>query len=172
MSFWSRSLARLFEQHRRQLMSMAGRYLQDREVADELVQDVYVRMMQAGSAGNAQEDTKVLYASVRNAAIDHHRTVKNRARVMERVLPSQMWGGETSSPEQHAEARQALGALDRALLELSPRAREMFLLHRVEGVSNQKLARKYGISVSAVEKQLARAMRHCQEKLSAHRRDV
>jgi RNA polymerase sigma-70 factor (ECF subfamily) len=168
ISFWRKNLARLFEDHRRQLVSMAVRRVRDRDVAAELVQDVYVRLMQAGSAGANDADTKMLYASVRNAVIDHHRSTATRNRVMDHLMPSQMWVRETSSPQDHAEARQALTALDTALQEIAPQARDMFIAHRVEGISNADLAKKYGITVSAVEKQLARTMRHCQEKLADH----
>ncbi|UKV15125.1 sigma-70 family RNA polymerase sigma factor [Thalassospiraceae bacterium SW-3-3] len=172
MSFWRNTLAKLFEDHRRQLVAMVVRRIRDREVAAELVQDVYARLMQSGDCGEPEANTKMLYASVRNAVIDHHRSTFGRAKAMNGVLPDQIWQCETTSPYDHAEARQALSALDRALLELSPKAREMFILHRVDGISNTKLAKKYGISVSAVEKQLARTMRHCQERLAAYRDDV
>jgi RNA polymerase sigma-70 factor (ECF subfamily) len=162
MSFWRNTLAKLFEDHRRQLVAMVVRRIRDREVAAELVQDVYTRLMQSGDCGEPEANTKMLYASVRNAVIDHHRSTFGRAKAMNGVLPDQIWQCETTSPYDHAEARQALSALDRALLEL----------HRVDGISNAKLARKYGISVSAVEKQLARTMRHCQERLAAYRDDV
>ncbi|GEM_PF-611438 len=169
MKFWQNRLAKLFEDHRRQLVSIVTRRISDRETAVELVQDVYARLMKAGDRGTEEENTKILYASVRNAVIDYHRSNAGRANVMNGILPVQLWQNESSSPQDHAESRQALGALDQALLELTPKAREMFLLHRIEGISNAKLARKYGISVSAVEKQLARTMRHCQERLAAYR---
>ncbi|MFH1803894.1 MAG: RNA polymerase sigma factor [Pseudomonadota bacterium] len=168
MKFWRRTIAKLFEDHRRQLIAMAVRRIRDREVAAELVQDVYARMIQTGSSGEDEADTKILYASVRNAVIDHHRSTIRRRHAMDGILPDQLWMSETYSPHDQAEARQALSALDRVLLEVSPKAREMFILHRVDGVSNARLAKKYGISVSAVEKQLARTMRHCQERLSDH----
>jgi RNA polymerase sigma-70 factor (ECF subfamily) len=169
MKPWQNTLSKLFEDHRRQLVSMANRRIGDRETADEIVQDVYARLMLSGDHGTDEENVKVLYASVRNAVIDHHRSTAGRNGLMSRILPIQLWQKETSSPQEHAQSRQALSALDQALLELSPKAREMFVLHRVDGVSNAKLAQKYGISISAVEKQLARTMRHCQQRLEAYR---
>lgn len=136
-----------------------------------LVQDVYARLLQAGSKGGLEEDTKILYASARNAAIEHYRSTKRRAQAMDRLLPEQLGLTETASPETRLEARQTLSMLDRALLELSPRAREIFILHRVEGMTNAEIARRCGISVSAVEKHLARVMRHCQATLAACRGD-
>jgi len=169
MKLWQKTLSKLFEDHRRQLVSMARRRVGDGETASEIVQDVYANILRAGDRGTEEENVKILYASVRNAVIDHHRSAAGRTNIMSRILPTQLWQRETSSPQDHAQSRQALTALDQALLELSPKAREMFILHRVEGISNAKLAQKYGISVSAVEKQLARSMRHCQERLEAYR---
>ena len=44
--------------------------------------------------------------------------------------------------------------------ELSPRTREMFLLNRLEGLSYTQLATRYGVTVSAVEKQMMKAIAH------------
>lgn len=168
MTFWRRTFETLFLTHRQALVSLASRRLRDRETAAELVQDVYLRLMQSGREASEDVHARLLYASVRNAVIDHHRSRISRGRAMEAILPSQLGQDETQSPHSRMEAREALSALDLALMELSPRAREMFLLHRVDGIANAALARKYGISVSAVEKQLARVMRHCQQRLADH----
>lgn len=168
MNSWHRRLAILFQQHSRQLTAMATRRVRDKEIAGEIVQDVYTRLLQSGGADNHDDDAKILYVSVRNAVIDHRRRNAHRQRAIEQVLPSQIGLPESSSPEDHVEARQALSALDQALLALRPQAREIFILHRVKGVPNAQIAKRYGISVSAVEKQLARAMRHCQRSLAAH----
>ncbi len=162
MSAWRVRLGHLFEDHRQHILSIVVRRVRNNDVAADVVQDVFIRLLQAGSRGGLEEDTKVLYASARNAAIDHHRTTKRRSEVMERLLPEQLGCGEIPSPEMRVEARQTLSLLDRALLELTPRAREIFFLHRVDGLTNSEIAKRYGISVSAVEKHLARAMRHCQ----------
>jgi len=44
------------------------------------------------------------------------------------------------------------------LRELSPRRREVFILHRIEGYSFAQIARKLGITVSMAEKHAAKAM--------------
>lgn len=169
MNAWHRKLAILFEKHSRHLVSLAARRVQDREVAGEIVQDVYTRMLQAGSSGGGDnDDTKILYAAVRNAVTDHRRSSHRRQHAMNQVLPNQLGHVLASSPEEQVGARRALSTLDKALMELRPQAREIFLLHRVKGVPNAEIARRYRISVSAVEKQLARVMRHCQRHLAEH----
>ncbi|MBU0724686.1 MAG: RNA polymerase sigma factor [Alphaproteobacteria bacterium] len=170
MTSWRQRLAGLFEEHARALTKVAARRLRDPETAREIVQDVYVRLLQSGGTGRTEDDTRILYASVRNAVIDHHRSLRSRNRALDSIVPEQIGWGEGHSPEDQAAARESLSALDRALLELRPQAREMFILHRIEGIPNDRLAKIYGISVSAVEKQLARVLRHCQKALGEHRR--
>jgi RNA polymerase sigma-70 factor (ECF subfamily) len=72
------------------------------------------------------------------------------------------------SPEAGLEAKQALSALDEALCQLSPKCRDIFIMRRVEGLSNEEIARQHGISVNSVEKHIARALRHCQTCLACH----
>lgn len=168
MSFKYSALGDLFEQHRRQLISFAFHRTSDWEAAAEIVQDVYLRLLKAGGTGRQEDDTKILYTSVKNAIIDHHRSRSSRARNLESVLPEQLGLRDVSSPEDYLTSRQTLSALDSALTELKPQARKIFILHRVDGVSNAEIAKQFDISVSAVEKQLSRVMRHCQKCLEEY----
>lgn len=164
---WLRAVADLFTAHRGRLETLVLRRVRDRACAEDIVQDVFTRLIQAGSAGSLEADTRILYAAARNAAIDHATMAVRRALLLAGRVPEQT-APEQPSAAAALEARQALEALDQALSELSPRAREIFILHRVNGLPNAEIAERCGISVSAVEKQLARALRHCQKRLSAH----
>jgi RNA polymerase sigma factor (sigma-70 family) len=46
------------------------------------------------------------------------------------------------------------------LLELPERTRQIFVLRRLEGLSYFEIGRRLGVSVSAVEKHMQRAVRH------------
>ncbi|NIJ40667.1 RNA polymerase sigma-70 factor (ECF subfamily) [Parvibaculum indicum] len=168
MTAWRDRVAQLFVNHHRRLEAMVTRRVHNREVASELVQDVFSRVFKSGSRGSLDADTKVLYAAARNAATEHLRTEWRRDRIMDRIQPQQL-ACETPTPEQVFEGRSELEALNGALEELSTRCREIFILHRVEGVPNAEIAARFDISVSAVEKHIARALRHCQASLSAYR---
>ncbi len=54
-------------------------------------------------------------------------------------------------------ASQRLNKVERAVAQLPPRCREVFLIHRLDGLSYSQIAVQLGISVSAVEKHMARA---------------
>lgn len=161
-------IAELFVTHRGRLEAIVMRRVRDRAAAEDIVQDVFVRILQAGSAGSPEADTRILYAAARHAAIDHAMTTARRSSLLAEHLPEQT-APVQASLSAALEARDTLVALDRALAELTPRAREIFILHRVEGLPNALIAARLGITVSAVEKQVARTFRHCQKRLGAYR---
>ncbi|MCO5147092.1 MAG: RNA polymerase sigma factor [Aquamicrobium sp.] len=166
MSNWSRRLAGLFAEHRGKLESLVTRSTGDREAASDIVQDVFSRVLACEQASAPEDSVKILYASARNATIDHVRMQNRRREILERVVPEQI-APDVLMPDSIVEGRQALMELDQRLMELGRTTRDIFLLRRVHGVSNAEIARRYGISVSAVEKHVARALRYCQKGLSA-----
>jgi RNA polymerase sigma factor (sigma-70 family) len=60
-------------------------------------------------------------------------------------------------PEEYLQADQRLERMWRRLGALSPRTREIFFLHRLQGLSYAQIAASMGVSVSAIEKHIARA---------------
>ncbi len=170
MTSWGSKIGRLFVEHHRRLEALVRKSVRNRETAADIVQDVFVRALAAGPRATAEDDRNVLYAAARNAAIEHHRREHRRAEIISCVLPEQMVAS-ASSAEAGLEARDALSALDEALAGLSPRCRNIFLMRRVDGLSNKEIARLQGISVNSVEKHIARALRHCQASLADHIRE-
>lgn len=160
-------MVRLFKEHRQKLESLVARSTGDREAASDIVQDVFSRVLGSDQARSPEENVKLLYVSARNATIDHVRMRKRRREILEQVLPEQI-ACDVPTPHSIVEGRQALEELDRILRELGRTTRDIFLLRRVQGMSNAEIARRYGISVSAVEKHVARALRHCQKRFSGN----
>ncbi len=59
---------------------------------------------------------------------------------------------------QRLEARDMLRRLERAMLRLRPKTREIFLAHRLDGYSYTEIAARTGLSVKGVEKQMSKAI--------------
>ncbi|AYD04745.1 RNA polymerase sigma factor [Neorhizobium sp. NCHU2750] len=170
MSNWRTKVSCLFQGHHSKLEALLRKRVGNSEIAADLVQDVFLRTLAAGPRHTEADDQRVLYASARNAATEHHRSQRRRSEIISRVVPEQ-FAAPPASPEATLQARQTLSALDQALTQLSPRCREIFILRRVEGVSNEEIARRHGISINSVEKHIARALRHCQARLADHLRE-
>jgi RNA polymerase sigma-70 factor (ECF subfamily) len=70
-------------------------------------------------------------------------------------------------PIRMLEARDMLDRMEAALRRLSPKAREIFLAHRLDGYTYTEIAERTGLSVKGVEMQMSRAIAHLDRVLSA-----
>jgi RNA polymerase sigma factor (sigma-70 family) len=61
-------------------------------------------------------------------------------------------------PEECIQAEQRFDRLSKRLRALGPRARDVLFLHRLEGLTCPEIAAQLGISVSAIEKHIARSI--------------
>jgi RNA polymerase sigma factor (sigma-70 family) len=69
------------------------------------------------------------------------------------------------SPERHCSGEQLFAAMQRALDELPAKCREIFLLHRMEGLSRDEIATRLGLGERMVRLYMARALEHLQRRL-------
>lgn len=90
-----------------------------------------------------------------NLSIDDYRNSRNRG---EQVMLDEI---EIADAMPTAEtillARERIARLSESLAELDPKTRRIFLAHRVEGLSYGEIAQEQRLSVSAVEKHIAKA---------------
>ena len=73
---------------------------------------------------------------------------------------------EDFSPERILLGREAYARMVEALQELPERARTIFVLNRFEELSAGEIARRLGVSVSTVEKDMMRAIAHLKARLA------
>ena len=62
---------------------------------------------------------------------------------------------------------QAGDRLRHALNEMPERARQAFLLHRLEGLSHEKIARQLGVATRVIEQDVAAVVQHLTRTLFA-----
>ncbi|MDC7810947.1 RNA polymerase sigma factor [Sphingomonas koreensis] len=58
------------------------------------------------------------------------------------------------------EARDRLNRLQNALMRLKPKTRDIFLAHRLDGLSYKQVAERYGLSIKGVEWHMTKAIDH------------
>ncbi|MCO4316943.1 RNA polymerase sigma factor [Phyllobacterium sp. 21LDTY02-6] len=132
--------------------------------ARDLVQDIFLRIW-----GRAIECTgnqsAFLNRCARNAAIDHLRAEKARARFLEGILPEQ-YAGVQSTPLDEMVVRDSIRTIDQTLAALPTRTRHIFLLNRIHGRSFVDIAGAFDISERAVAKHMSRAVSACEMALA------
>lgn len=137
-------------------------WLQRRFVAaaevDDIVQECYCRLARVSNVALIVEPRGYLFTVARNIAFEYRR----RAAVVRLEPLSDMSDGDGIdflSPDRIAEARQDLGRLQAALGELSDRARRIFIMRKVEGLSQKQVARALGVTEAVVENDASRSLR-------------
>lgn len=138
----------------------------DEEAAEDSAQEVFVRLAKADLAG-VQSAEGYLFATASAVLIDRARRARVRAVGQHDPIDSiELVCGEPS-PARVFEGRQALERLAMMLDELPERTREIFLLNRLDRLSNTQLAARYGISVSSIEKHMTKALAHLRARFRA-----
>lgn len=128
-----------------------------REDAEDVIQEAYLRVLRYSADHEVESRERLLFSAARNLAVDNgrRRAVRVRTATDYAVLEAttQTW----PNADEVVYASQRLNKVEAAVAQLPPRCREVFLLNRLDGLSYTQVAAHLGISVSAVEKHMARA---------------
>jgi len=141
--------------------------------ADDLTQDVMVRMLQRLGSFRARSSFPTwLYRVTRNAAVDRQRARNRRERGRERYgaeLPEARSDGPTpvSGLQRGLERRVRLRAVYRYFLELPVRQRTILDLADLQGYSSPEIAEMLGIEAVTVRTHLFKARRTLRRRILA-----
>lgn len=159
-------LTRVFASERSRLMRLVQRIVRNRAVAEELIQDAYLNVIGRCVAGNGiGQPEHYLARSARNLALNH---VRHRRQGVEIELAEEAQGmvADTApSPERVCLYRGELRYLLSVLAQLTHRRRQVFALHKFEGLSYDEIAGKLGISRNTVMVQMVNALTDLDRRL-------
>jgi RNA polymerase sigma factor (sigma-70 family) len=140
------------------------------QTAEDLSQEAYLKVAVAIKNQSVEFPQPFLFQTAKNLTLDYLRKEKVRRRHLhEQVDESEILqvAASTPTPEALALIAEELEHLLNTLAGHSQRRREILILHKVQGWHYEKIAEHFGISKSAVEKNVRIALAHClAEKLS------
>ncbi len=156
-------LATLYDRHQRPLFNFFLRLTSSRPLAEDLVHDVFTRILKYRTSYGEQEHfTPWMYRIARNAHIE-----QARRRRLEIVAPDPEIQREPVSsdpgPEERAEFGQSVAILRRALAKLPEDKREVLVLSRFQNLRYEEIARILDIEVGAVKVRVYRAVRQLEQ---------
>ncbi len=136
------------------------------EAVDDLMQDVYLRAHARGAGSTPIERLdRYLVAVASSVLADRARRRSARRQSQHESLEVGDHPHEHLTPERILLDGEALSRVIDAIAGLSPRTRDVFILHRFEEASCPAIAARLGMSVSGVEKHIVEALRHLHARL-------
>lgn len=154
----------LFLSHRESLIHTILGIVDCPQTAEDLAHEAYLKMLHAVETQEINFPRPFLYQIARNLALDHLRKERIRQRTdshdSDDTTLLDSLPASTPTPEQQAVDQQQVGLMLSALDRLSERRRQILVLHKFHHWTYERIAEYYGISRSAVEKNVHIALAH------------
>lgn len=153
--------AKEFENHFRRLYLPLGMYalrlVDDADAAEDMVQEAFMKTwLYIGDGGEISNFTAFIYRAVRNTCLSYLRD--RHEKLGENFIPDV---GEEEIDTSFRDAR-----IWKAIDALPEKCREIFLMSKRDGLSNEEIADELGISVKTVKNQMTKAFSRLREALS------
>jgi RNA polymerase sigma-70 factor (ECF subfamily) len=146
----------IVKRHQRRVYAVARRILRRHDLADDVAQETFIRAHRAlGDFDLTRPFGPWVCRIAANLAINQVRSPQHREEPLdERPLPAAADGGNPLAGLLEAEAQ---AMLERAMDELPPEQRAVFVLRASEELSYKEIAEALGISIGTVMSRLWRA---------------
>jgi RNA polymerase sigma factor (sigma-70 family) len=163
-----RVLSALYRAEADRLRAYVARVLKSDTDADDVVQEVFLRLHRRGGLEGYEKPVSVLFRTGHRLALNRLRSRKRS--LLDRAQPIAEEAIAPSAPAPTAEeamiASEQEHAYVSALAQLPPRCREVIELRTVQELSFKQMSDSLGLSVSTLEKHLVRGKRACAEALA------
>jgi RNA polymerase sigma factor (sigma-70 family) len=136
------------------------------EEARDLVQEAFLRLTRASDQRTLDNPEAYLKRITWNLLRDRAKSVSGRMERSHGVLQPELHAANDSDPHQALVASQTLARYESAIMKLKPKTREIFLRHRLDGLTYAQIAQDLGMSIGGVEKQMGKAIGHLDRAMS------
>lgn len=154
----------LFMEHYAALARTAFRLLNDTEAAEDVVQDVFCKLWEKKEELQITTSLKsYLFKMVINYSLNHLK--KNKALHLRETEFSTSQENEVDTTTDHVNYKETEKRIEKAINDLPPTCRLVFVLSRYEQLSYKQIAEQLGISVKAVENHIMKALKQLRNVL-------
>ena len=174
----ARAFERLLRRHRGPLFTFLLRMLGDRQRAEDLTQEAFLRLVRAAASWQPRAKFQTwLYTVARNLCVDQSRRDRfRRADSLDAQTPGSDGDGpplveaiasDGPLPDRAAESARLRPVLERALSGLPPEQREVFLLREQSGMPFKEISELLGINENTVKSRMRYALEGLRKLLTA-----
>lgn len=157
----------LFRRHAADIARFLRQKGHDPDTVKDITQDTFLRIHGTEKQNDIRNIRSYLFRIADNLAKDYFRAAKAQSRYLRHP---EIFDAVDESPNQErvADYRQRLNLLKNTIETLPPRQKQVFLMHKFDDLSHAEIAQRLGITRSAVEKLIMKALAHCREHLGEH----
>jgi RNA polymerase sigma-70 factor (ECF subfamily) len=155
----------IYERYSKRLYGFVLRYIKQNEDAEEIVQEVFVKIWESRNKIDAYSSFEsFLFTIAYNTTISLLRKRTNERKYLEHVKSLQQ---PENSPDLIDEIHfnELNDRVQSLLNELTPRQKEIFQLSREEGLTHDEIAKKLNISVNTVKKHMTNTLTFLKSKI-------
>ncbi|MCW8813909.1 MAG: RNA polymerase sigma-70 factor [Chlorobium sp.] len=154
----------LFKTYSQKLIYFSRRYVRDKQIAENIIQDVFLTIWQNKKNLNPTKNIQsYLFTAVKNESLKQlrHLNVENQQR--ENVSGLSI---VELNPDETIDQKELREELNKAINDLPDKCREIFAMSRFDQLKYSEIADILGISVKTVETQMGRALKKLREQLA------
>jgi RNA polymerase sigma-70 factor (ECF subfamily) len=146
----------LSREYRPALMAFFLRRVRDHSEAEDLTQEVFVRLTNH-SGEEVECSSAYVFQVASNLLKDRVRRYRTRLDYRSSIGEIESHYVDQLDPHRVAAARDSIAAMCKALGELNDITRQVFVLYRLEGMNKAVIADSFGLSISSIEKHITKA---------------
>lgn len=162
--------ARAFEEFRSGLYRLLLRRLRNSETAEDLAQEVYLRLLRTADPAGVRCPQAYVYRIAFNLLYEFRLRERDRPMVFDSSVvehATDQLPDEAARPDEIYEHTAQTREFEQAVQQLPPMQRAVLKLATHHPLSHAQIAEKLGISVSTVRNHLYKAIDHCRHYLAA-----
>lgn len=153
-------ISEVYKKYYSSLIMFALKWVKEENLAKDIVQSVFIKLLEQNKDIKVLDHRAYLYQSVRNSCINEYKRNFGKS---DSIEDSQLKNyGYFKDPVEEAEFE---SYVFRVIEKLPPATKNIFKLNRFEGLSNQEIADKLNLSKRTVELQISNALKLLRQKL-------
>ncbi|MCA9547543.1 MAG: RNA polymerase sigma factor [Myxococcales bacterium] len=172
----------LLSRHERKVYAFILRHVRDREIAHDLLQEAFLRVVKNAKRYTRQAKfTTWLYTIARNLCVDHaRRMVHRRHKSLDQPQGADADGqtllerlpGTSPDGHTHADAQQVTGRVEAAIAGLSEDQREVFVMRQFQSLKFREIADIVGVSENTIKSRMRYALENLRLALADYAEDL
>ncbi len=151
----------MFKQYYEQLVYFSYRYVKDVQIAEDIIQDVFVNIWNKRETLDFSLNFKsYLFSAVKNHSLMHI----NKSRKFEHVSLKLVTEKSENNPDTIVECEELEKTLNKIITELPEKRRAIFCMSRFDKLTYSEIAAALNISVNTVETQMSRSLKYIRKR--------